>query len=94
MERKSNKSTQIWTPSQMCPCCGRIIMLLRHKTWTETNRRWVACYPKGWDGNPWFVPGGINGMNAKTHPRKYWAKWMYEKSHEEKEPEDPFFSLD
>lgn len=78
----------------MCECCGRNIVLLRHKTWTEENKHWVACYAKTWDGDPWYRPD--NNSSVRMHPRWRWPLWMLEHAPAEKEEkeEDPFFSLD
>lgn len=93
MSRKKNPA-RIWTQTIMCECCGKFIVLLRHRTWTEKEKRWVVCYARGWDGNPWFVEGGRFARNAVMHPRGRWSEWMLQKPPSEDLLEDPFFSLD
>lgn len=93
---KSSKKNplSLWTPCHLCPCCGKFVILLRLPAFgSKTDPRWkIACYFKGWDGNPWFVSGGRFGSNATPHPRKRYAQRMYPRV--EKKESDPFFSLD
>lgn len=75
-----------WTPTRLCNCCGRAIVLLRLPAWgSKDDPRWfVACYAKGWDYNPWYVKG-----THHRHPPKRYATRMAQMT----EPTDPFFTL-
>ena len=61
MSRKRN----LLTPAKACECCGRIVVYLRQVDRGDGIVRWVICYAKGWDGNPWYM------LRAhKRHPRR------------------------
>ena len=102
MTAKARRDITIWCPVKLCLCCGRFVVLLRLPAFgSKTDPRWrILCYFKGWDGNPYFVKGGIWGRgNAALHPKKRFAVRMAErgfplKSQKPKEALDPFFSLD
>jgi hypothetical protein len=72
-------------PARACPCCGKIVVLLRVSNLPPEQFRYVAVYIKTWDGNPWYVPG-----THKRHFRKPYAIYM----DKQRPPTDPFFSLD
>jgi hypothetical protein len=44
--------------TKLCPCgCNRTIIFLRRGDWRDDHRRYVRCYARNWDGNPWFTKG-------------------------------------
>lgn len=71
--------------ARKCECCGKLIVFLRRTDVPIDTPRYVACYLKTWDGNPWYVP-----WVHKRHPNKRFAVRMAAK----RPPTDPFFSLD
>lgn len=97
MKRKARKIWKEYVPFQMCPCCGRDTVLLRMPGWgKKDDPRWyIRCYTKGWDRNPWYIPGHNSSGNATPHPRSRFAR-NYQQKHPAPTPKpvDPFFSLD
>lgn len=76
---------------RVCECCGKYVVLLRRPEWGQKGvPQWIACYWKGWDGNPWYVRG-----NHFVHPLKKYLRRMRElHPREPQQASDPFFSLD
>jgi hypothetical protein len=89
MARSLSRANPIWNKIRLCLCCGKFIVLLRLPGYGDkTTPKWyIACYFKGWDGNPWYTRG-----SAFPHPRKRYAERMYPRA--TKVEEDPIFSLD
>ena len=91
-ESTQNKQKAIWTPCRQCACgCGKLVVLLRGPGFhdPEKGRKWVLCYLKGWDGNPFYV-------HALPHRRKKFKAYMDTVRAEEvkgRDP-DPFFHLE
>lgn len=51
-----------WTTSSsraiLCHCgCNRLIVFLRSPFWKLESPKFVACYLRTWDGNPWYTSG-------------------------------------
>ena len=93
--RDSETHRSPWTPIRLCECCGKFIVLLRipENLQRPDRRKWITCYLKGWDGNPFYVGAIGLGGNAKPHPTKRYAKMMRDKA-VPKPTVDPFFTLD
>lgn len=53
------------TKAAICKCgCDRLIIFLRVPLGGDPRKyRLIACYPDGWDGNPWYT------VQVRRHPR-------------------------
>ena len=71
--------------AEACACCGRLVVLLRRTDSPPGQTEFVACYIRGWDGNPYYVPG-----THRKHPGPKYERFL----RENEPPKDPFFSLD
>jgi len=86
-----SRNKVIWTPTRDCDCCGKRIVLLRNPEWKEGSgvKKWITCYARQWEGNPWFV----SGLDFR-HPQKKYSIHMWKQEQEKRKTEDPFFTLD
>jgi len=92
--RKRDFTSSPFAPAGVCLCCGRFIVLLK----TKPYGRLIACYFKGWDGNPWYSGPKNYGGNACPHPKNRYAKYLEaqqenDPNQPDSEPSDPFFQL-
>jgi hypothetical protein len=95
----------LWTQIRLCPCCGNFVVKLR----LPEKRKFIVCYHKGWDGNPWYTESKVKdgrpeSGNAYPHrpkgkkrkpraPVEGYDREEYFKNRAA-EKKDPFFSLD
>jgi hypothetical protein len=83
--KKTSMAERGWALTRMCPCCGKLIVMLRGTDTTTGEKRYVACYALRWDGNPYYV-GGVH----RKHPGKPYSAYFFRRDPND----DPFFSLD
>ena len=86
----------VWSSVTLCECCGKIVILLKvPKAWGapvgEPQRKWIVCYARDWDGNPWFVQG-IHHRHVYTGATR--ARRMAQYIGKKYPKGDPFFDLD
>lgn len=83
--------SQTW----LCECCGKKVVLLRAPDWTAREEKYVLCYERTWDGNPWYT-GRVHHVHPEGRVRKLYPEdyaYGFDKRREKKEV-DPFFTLD
>ena len=88
-KRKSTNNHRLTSArARKCECCGRIVVYLRKPGLPAGEIRYVVCYAKTWDGNPWY-----SGQAHAKHPPKRFFEWK-EEQRVQKAGGDPFFVLD
>ena len=82
-----------WSPTKMCPECGRFVVLLKIPEAQQDayGKKWVLCEYRAWDGSQFYI-SDRNGANARRHPRVCYAKHAPKKPFVPRET-DEFFSL-
>jgi hypothetical protein len=86
-----SRNKPIWSAVRLCDCCGRKIVLLLNPEWNGVSRngKFVTCYERYWEGNPWYI-----SATDQKHPARRYARFVQKQDEERRETEDPFFSLD